>query len=247
MTSQMQTSTSRSAHRLIRQSRSRLLGGLRVAPVALLLLGAASLPAPAGATGCLPGSVAVNGGRVTNSTTVAASADGGLAVSNANGGDQNVAVAGNGGLFGDGGNASAGNGGIADANASGGMIDFDNINSGNNRGNSIAVSGGSSCGGSTAINGGTVRNDTTVSVSANGGTAVSNANGGDDNVAVGGNGVSSATAATPGRGTAESPPRTLAAARSPSAASIPATTGATPLPSIARRARAAPFRSAAGR
>ena len=174
-------------------ARQQLLAGLRVVPVAMMLVGVAAMAPAASATGCgQPSNIAVNGGTVSNATTVALSADGGIAVSNANGGDDNIAVGGNGGAFGDGGNAAAGNGGVALSEANGGMIDLDDINSGNNSGNSIAVSSGSSScrygPSNVAVSGGTVSNETTVRLSADGGVAVSNANGGDDNIAVGGNG-----------------------------------------------------------
>lgn len=178
--------------RFVRHGRARLFDGLRVLPVAMLLVGAATMAPDAGATGChQPVNLAVSGGTVRNTTTLDLSADGGIAVSNANGGDDNIAVAGNGGIQGGGGNALAGNGGIADASASGGMIDLDNVNSGDNSGNRIAVSGTGSCGSgarSLAINGGTVSNETTLNLSADGGIAVASANGGDDNIAVAGNG-----------------------------------------------------------
>ena len=184
---------SKSATRFILQSKPKLLMGLRIVPVALMLAGIGASAPDASATGCYPASnVAVNGGTVSNTTTVDLSADGGLAVSSADGGDGNLAVGGSGGFIGDGGNAAAGNGGIADARANGGMIDLDNINSGNNSGNSIAVSTGSypcSYGArNVSVNGGTVSNETNVRLSADGGTAVSSADGGDGNLAVGGNG-----------------------------------------------------------
>jgi hypothetical protein len=175
------TSTQGSRSRLIQQPRSRVLTGLRVLPAALVLLGAVSFAPAAGATSCHGGLVAVNGGTVSNSTTIDLSADGGLALSTANGGDNNLALAGNNGV------ALAGNGGIADANANGGMIDLDNINSGNNRGNSIAVSGGAGCGSQTLVDGGNVRNETTIRLSADGGVAAATANGGDGNIALAGN------------------------------------------------------------
>ena len=167
-------------------TRSRLLTGLRILPAALVLLGAVSVaPAPAGATaGCSGGLVAIDGGNVTNTTTLTLSADGGSALSIATGGDNNGAGAGNSGV------ALAGNGGLANATANGGMIDLNDINSGNNRGNTIAVGGsGGGCGpaGSTCqtiIDGGIVSNSTTLSLSADGGTAVGTANGGDDNLAL---------------------------------------------------------------
>jgi hypothetical protein len=183
----------RGAARFILQKRSALLVGLRVVPVAAMLLGIATMAPAASATSCYqPSNVAVNGGRVSNQTTVDLSADGGIAVSNANGGDDNIAVGGNGGFFGNGGDAAAGNGGVAVAEANGGMIDLDDINSGYNAGNTIAVSTGSApCGygpSNVAISGGTVSNETTLQLSADGGIAVANANGGDGNIAVGGPG-----------------------------------------------------------
>ncbi len=174
-------STQASRARLILQPRSRLLTGLRVLPAALVLLGAVSFAPAAGATSCHGGLVAVNGGHVTNSTTLDLSADGGLALSSADGGDNNLALAGNNGA------AAAGNGGLAAANANGGMIDLDDINSGNNRGNTIAVSGGGGCGGQTLVAGGTVRNETTLTLSADGGVALATADGGDGNLALAGN------------------------------------------------------------
>jgi hypothetical protein len=177
--------------RVVRQTTPRLLAGLRLVPAAMLLIGAASFTAPAGATSCHPSNVAISGGTIRNNTTLDLSANGGVAVSNANGGDNNVAVGGTGGPFGNGGNAAAGNGGLANSSASGGMIDLDNVNSGTNSGNTIAVSGVGSCGygpANLAIDGGTVTNDTNIALSADGGIAVSNANGGDGNVAVGGQG-----------------------------------------------------------
>ncbi len=180
-------STQASRSRLILQPRSRLLTGLRVLPAALVLLGAVSFSPAAGATSCHGGLVAVNGGHVTNSTTLDLSADGGLALSSADGGDNNLALAGDNSV------ALAGNGGLAAANANGGMIDLDDINSGNNRGNTIAVSGGGGCGGQTLVAGGTVRNETTLTLSADGGTALASADGGNGNIAVAGaNGAAAA-------------------------------------------------------
>ena len=184
---------SRPATRFILQARPKLLAGLRIVPVAMVLAGVASMAPDAAATGCTrPANIAVNGGTVSNQTTVDLSADGGLAVSLADGGDDNIAVGGNGGLLGSGGNAVAGNGGVAIADANGGMIDLDNINSGDNSGNVVAVTAGSSpCGygaRNVVVDGGTVSNETTVRLSADGGTAVASANGGDDNIAVGGSG-----------------------------------------------------------
>ena len=183
----------RGVARFILQNRSKLLVGLRVVPVAAMLLGIATMAPSAAATPCYqPSNIAVSGGRVSNQTTLDLSADGGIAVSNADGGDDNIAVAGTGGFFGSGGDAAAGNAGVAVAAANGGMIDLDDINSGFNAGNTIAVSGGSApCGygpSNLAIDGGTVSNETTLRLSADGGLAVSNANGGDGNIAVAGPG-----------------------------------------------------------
>jgi hypothetical protein len=191
MTSQTQTT---GAARFILQKRSILLTGLRVVPVALMLLGLGTMAPAAAATSCHPANVAVNGGRVSNETTLDLSADGGVAVSSADGGNGNVAVGGSGGIIGDGGDAAAGNGGVAVAQANGGMIDLDDVNSGNNQGNTIVVNtgaapcgyGNSSAPRTVSVNGGTVSNETTLRLSADGGVAVANANGGNNNVAVGG-------------------------------------------------------------
>ncbi|MCD6059633.1 MAG: hypothetical protein K0Q89_3163 [Thermomicrobiales bacterium] len=99
--------------------------------------------------------------------------------------------------------ASAGNGGVATASANGGAVAIGDVNSGGNAGNAIGVgdtSGGMVCdewgkcypgaGGSVAVDGGDVANQTTdvanqttLSVSANGGTAIADASGGDYNLA----------------------------------------------------------------
>jgi hypothetical protein len=193
MTSETQTT---GAARFMLQKRSLLLTGLRVVPVALMLLGLGTMAPAAAATSCHPANVAVNGGRVSNETTLDLSADGGVAVSTADGGNGNVAVGGSGGIIGDGGDAAAGNGGVAVAQANGGMIDLDDVNSGNNRGNTVVVNtgaapcgyGSSSAPRNVSVNGGTVSNETTLRLSADGGVAVANANGGNNNVAVGGPG-----------------------------------------------------------
>ena len=134
-----------------------------------MLLGIASMAPAASATSCSqPSNNSVNGGRVSNQTTIGLSADGGISVSNANGGNGNIAVAGAGGVIGNEGNAAAGNGGVAVAEANGGMIDLDDVNSGNNRGNTIAVNADSSpCGhgpSNVAVDGGTVSNQTTLNL-----------------------------------------------------------------------------------
>jgi hypothetical protein len=190
MTSQAPTT---GAARFLLQRRSKLVMGLRVVPMAAMLFGIATMAPAASATSCYqPSNIAVNGGRVSNETTLDLSADGGVAVSTANGGDGNAAAGGAGGANGNGGNAAAGNGGVAVADANGGMIDLDDINSGFNSGNTIAVSTGSypcSYGPSNvSVNGGTVSNETTLRLSADGGVAVSSANGGNGNAAAGGPG-----------------------------------------------------------
>ncbi len=138
----------RSATRFILQSKPVLLAGLRIVPVAMMLAGVATTAPSALATSCGPAAnIAVSGGTVTNETDVRLSADGGIAVSDASGGNNNVAVAGDGGFLSDGGDAAAGNGGLAVSNANGGMIDLDDINSGYNSGNAIALrTGGGACG-----------------------------------------------------------------------------------------------------
>ena len=129
-----------------------------------------------------PSNVSVNGGTVSNETTLRLSADGGVAVSSANGGNGNAAAAAPGG------NAAAGNGGVAVAQANGGAISIGDINSGNNRGNTIVVGLGGGLFGRASnvhIDGGTVRNSTSIAISADGGTAVSSADGGNGNAAAG--------------------------------------------------------------
>jgi hypothetical protein len=80
----------------------------------------------------------------------------------------------------DGVGASAGSGGFATSDASGGAVSIGNINSGGNTGNVISVGDGS---GDRRIYGGNVTNDTNVSISADGGTAISDASGGSGNIA----------------------------------------------------------------
>lgn len=76
--------------------------------------------------------------------------------------------------------ASAGNGGVATSSANGGAVSVGDINSGGNAGNAVGV--GDTVG-TVAVDGGTVANATDLSVSANGGTAISDASGGDYNLA----------------------------------------------------------------
>ena len=76
--------------------------------------------------------------------------------------------------------ASAGNGGVATASANGGAAAIGDINSGGNAGNAIGVG---DTWGSVGVAGGTMANSTQLSVSANGGTAIADASGGDYNLA----------------------------------------------------------------
>ena len=76
--------------------------------------------------------------------------------------------------------ASAGNGGVASASANGGAVSIADVNSGGNAGNAIGVG---DTYGSVGGDGGTVANQTLLSVSANGGTAIADASGGDYNLA----------------------------------------------------------------
>jgi hypothetical protein len=76
--------------------------------------------------------------------------------------------------------ASAGNGGVATASANGGAVAIGNINSGGNAGNAIGVG---DTWGSVAVDGGSVAHLTDIGVSANGGTAIADASGGNYNMA----------------------------------------------------------------
>jgi hypothetical protein len=77
--------------------------------------------------------------------------------------------------------ASAGNGGVATASANGGAVATGDINSGGNVGNAIGV--GDTYHGSVGVDGGMVSNSTNLGISANGGTAIADASGGDYNLA----------------------------------------------------------------
>ncbi|MBA2520384.1 MAG: hypothetical protein H0V24_12015 [Chloroflexia bacterium] len=125
--------------------------------------------------GCL-----VDGGSVINEANIDISADGGIAIADASGGDDNIAL---------GDDAAAGNGGRARADADGGFILAGDIITGNNQGNTIdATCGGSGSGaGGTVVYGGDILNQTTLTLSADGGTAIADAAGDDNNIAVGGN------------------------------------------------------------
>ena len=76
--------------------------------------------------------------------------------------------------------ASAGNGGVATASANGGAVSIGDVNSGGNAGNAIGV--GDTVG-SVGVDGGTVGNLTDLNITANGGTAIADASGGDYNLA----------------------------------------------------------------
>lgn len=76
--------------------------------------------------------------------------------------------------------ASAGNGGVATASANGGAVGTGDINSGGNAGNAIGIG---DTYGSVAADGGAVANSTQLSISANGGTAIADASGGNYNLA----------------------------------------------------------------
>jgi LPXTG-motif cell wall-anchored protein len=111
-----------------------------------------------------PATVSIDAGTVTNTTTLDLSADGGTAIGDSSGGDDNLATTGgdegkdkdkDGGRNNDKDNnrrdknkrdrddaselASAGNGGLSDASADGGAIAVENVNSGGNVGSAIAV------------------------------------------------------------------------------------------------------------
>jgi hypothetical protein len=77
--------------------------------------------------------------------------------------------------------ASAGNGGVATAGANGGAVSIGDVNSGGNAGNAIGV--GDTWGGPVLVDGGDVANLTDLSITANGGTAIADASGGDYNIA----------------------------------------------------------------
>ena len=77
--------------------------------------------------------------------------------------------------------ASAGNGGVATSGANGGAVSLGDINSGGNAGNAIGV--GDTYYGPVSVDGGSISNNTSLGVGANGGTAISDATGGNYNLA----------------------------------------------------------------
>jgi hypothetical protein len=74
----------------------------------------------------------------------------------------------------------AGNGGVATSSASGGAVGIGDVNSGGNAGSAIGVG---DTYGSVAVDGGNIANLTDLSITANGGTAISDASGGNYNLA----------------------------------------------------------------
>ena len=77
--------------------------------------------------------------------------------------------------------ASAGNGGVATASANGGAVSIGDINSGGNVCNAIGI--GDTFGPDPAVYGGDCLNATAIDVAVDGGTAISDASGGDYNLA----------------------------------------------------------------
>ena len=77
--------------------------------------------------------------------------------------------------------ASAGNGGVATSSASGGAVSVGNINSGGNVCNAIGI--GDTIGPDPAVYGGDCLNTTALGIAVDGGTAISDASGGDYNLA----------------------------------------------------------------
>ena len=120
--------------------------------VTLSLVGGGLWSAPDAAAQCVtgyddkgeaivaPAAVMITGGTVTNETVIDISANAGTSISDASGGSNNLAVT-TGGNAGDGGidTAASGNGGVATSAANGGAVSIQDINSGGNVGNAIAV------------------------------------------------------------------------------------------------------------
>ena len=77
--------------------------------------------------------------------------------------------------------ASAGNGGVATLRPTVAPSSIGDVNSGGNAGNAIGI--GDTWGGPVAADGGDVANLTNIGVTANGGTAISDASGGNYNLA----------------------------------------------------------------
>ena len=88
-----------------------------------------------------PAAVMITGGTITNETVIDISANAGTSISDASGGNNNLALTGGGNNGGDAGvdTASSGNGGVATSAANGGAVSIQDINSGGNAGNAISV------------------------------------------------------------------------------------------------------------
>lgn len=77
--------------------------------------------------------------------------------------------------------ASAGNGGVASASGSAGAVGAGDINSGGNAGNAIGI--GDTIGPDPDVYGGDILNQTALAVEVDGGTAIADATGGNNNLA----------------------------------------------------------------
>jgi hypothetical protein len=88
-----------------------------------------------------PAAVMITGGTIVNETVIDVSANAGTSISDASGGNNNLAVTSSSSNGGDGGTdiASSGNGGVATSAADGGAVSIQDINSGGNAGNAISV------------------------------------------------------------------------------------------------------------
>jgi hypothetical protein len=88
-----------------------------------------------------PAAVMITGGTITNETVIDISANAGTSISDASGGNNNLALTGGGNNGGVAGTdvASSGNGGVATSSADGGAVSIQDINSGGNAGNAISV------------------------------------------------------------------------------------------------------------
>jgi hypothetical protein len=120
--------------------------------VTLSLVGGSLLAAPEAMAQCVtghddkgepivaPAAVMITGGTITNETVIDISANAGTSISDASGGNNNLAVTSSNGGEGDGvDTASSGNGGVATSAADGGAVSIQDINSGGNVGNAISV------------------------------------------------------------------------------------------------------------
>ena len=122
--------------------------------VALSLIGGSLLTASDAAAQCVtgevdkkgepvmaPAAVMITGGTIVNETVIDISANAGTSISDASGGNNNLAVTSGGNNGGEGGvdTASSGNGGVATSAADGGAVSIQDINSGGNAGNAISV------------------------------------------------------------------------------------------------------------